>query len=90
MQTHRNEHGFGHVLSVVLIAVVLAAIAFVGVKVVETNNSVGNTTASLPYSSAAVPTAIKTKADLRQAQRALDTTTAPDPGVLDNDLKNLL
>lgn len=83
------QPGFGHVLSIALLAVVIAAIAWVGLRVADMNNQHVQIDHSLPTAAAAVPRQIKTKADLKQAEKALNTTTAPDPSVLDSDIQNL-
>lgn len=83
------QPGIGHIISVALLAVVVAIIALVGLRVADMNNHSVQVNNSLPTASTAVPQQIKTKADLQQAEKALNTTTAPDPSVLDNDIRNL-
>jgi predicted negative regulator of RcsB-dependent stress response len=84
-----NEHGIGHILAFVAVAVIVA-VGLVGYRVMQ-NDSTGSTVTT--SSSHAVPKTIKTKADVQKASKALDSTAidgAVNPNELDNDLNSLL
>lgn len=80
----KNQSGVAHILMLLLIVCVIAIAVVVGMRVVNRSSPTTSTTAST------ASTAIKSTADLTQAQKALDNTQAPDPSQLDGDIKQLL
>lgn len=82
-----NQRGVAH-LAVIFGVIVLAAVAFAGYKVMNHNNKKTNNTAS----AVVVPAKIKSKTDVQQATKALDSqsNSALDPSQLDADLNSLL
>lgn len=92
---HRNQKGFG-VLGVAVALVFVGVVGFAGYKVV-TMNKVADSQATTARTAqeVAVPETIKTKADLTQTSKALDSSsTQLDNGLsessLDADVDSML
>jgi hypothetical protein len=90
MKTLRNEQGLAHVVVLLLIMAVVAAVAFAGYRVVKSDeaDNASLSTASLT----AVPKKIETKNDISKAIKALDATpiqSSVDPSQLNSDLNSL-
>jgi hypothetical protein len=84
MRTHLNQAGVGHIAAVFVI-VFLGVAGFAGYKVV-TMNKAASTTSTVTFSPK-VPKTITSKADLAQAGKALDSTSAQvDSSLNDNSL----
>jgi hypothetical protein len=89
MKVSRNQQGIAHVLVVVLLMAVVAAVAFAGYRVVKNNTDNNLSAGSGSVKSTAVPKTIKSKNDLSKADNALDNTTidsSVDPNQLNSDL----
>jgi flagellar basal body-associated protein FliL len=92
----KSESGLAHVVLLILIMVVIAAIIFVGLRVVSNQNT-GETTGSVPApvasSNTTVPGTIKNNADLSAAQASLNQTNIDgdlNPDSLNADLNSVL
>lgn len=67
----RDEKGVAHLVLALVVATVLAAVAYAGYRVANrSDDTAGNQSVS---KQTPVPSQIKTKADLSQASKALDT-----------------
>lgn len=82
-----NQAGISHIVLFVLVAVCLG-VGLVAFRAVSSTQPAADTGGG----AAAVPTSIKSKADLTAASKALDTTSEADvnPDQLDSDLNALL
>ena len=88
MKVLRNQQGIAHLAVLLLLMAVVAGVAFVGYRVVKSDEADTNATVS-DNRSTAVPKQIKSKNDLSKADNALDNTTiesSVDPNQLDSDL----
>jgi hypothetical protein len=91
----KSESGLAHVVLLILIMAVVAAIIFVGLRVVSNQNT-GETTGSVPVASSTnttVPSTIKNNADLSAAQASLNQTNIDgdlNPDSLNADLNSVL
>lgn len=93
MKIHPNQSGAGHLLAV-LALVVVVAVAAVGYRVQSTTDT---ETADNPVlqsqAKADVPDKIQSKADVKKADQALNSTNVDSglsPGQLDGDIDALL
>lgn len=94
MIKRKNQSGLAHPLSVLLVVVVVAVVAFVGWRVVNQNKEANNS-ANLPQPTArvAVPDKIQNVQDLEKAKAALNQVNVGsdvDPSSLDGDISSLL
>lgn len=94
MIKHKNQSGLTHPLTLLLVLAVVAAVAFVGWRVMNQNKEVDNS-ADLPQPTAkvAVPDKIQSVQDLDRAKAALSQTNVDsdvDPNSLNADLNSLL
>lgn len=91
MKLSKDDRGIAHFVLVLLAVAVIAAIAFAGYRVMN-NGGAGSKTATSESKQVAVPDQIKTRADLTQADKALDTMpidNGVNPDSLNNDLNAL-
>jgi hypothetical protein len=91
MKTSSNQAGSGHLVLLVALAVIVV-VGVVGYRVAH-NTDTGTTTNLNPVSASAVPATIKSTADLKKADQALDSTTidnSVNPNQFDNDINSLL
>ena len=88
----KPEAGVGHLL-VLLAVVVIAAVAVVGYRVINSqNDTLGNTGPTAPKADLA-PADIKSSSDLKAAESALNQSNVDkdlDPAQLDSDINSLL
>lgn len=89
--TRLNTQGVSHIVLIALVAIV-AVVGFAGYKVLGNNSKQNASTPSLNQAVTA-PDKIKTKADLQQSSRSLDSADVDkslDSTQLDTDLNDLL
>lgn len=88
----KPEAGVGHLL-MLLAVVVIAAVAVVGYRVINSqNDTLGNTGTTAPRADSA-PADIKNSSDLKAAESALNQSNVDkdlDPAQLDSDINSLL
>lgn len=94
MKLRMNQTGFGHVAAVGIV-LFLAVAGFAGYKVVTMNRNAAVTPSTQTAASSSTPTSIHSKADLSQAGKALDSSSAQvnsslNDGALDSDLNDML
>jgi hypothetical protein len=94
MNLRKSQTGIGHVVAVLLI-VVIAGVAFAGYTVYKAGQKTDDNQTATTASSDALPTTIKTKADLTATSNYLDNTATElnsslDPSSLDSDIDQLL
>jgi hypothetical protein len=85
-----NQTGASHIVALLGLAVIVVA-GVVGYRVMSANQS-DEPTVSISDSTTSEPDAIKSKADARQADAALDSTSIDsgvNPGQLDEDINSL-
>jgi flagellar basal body-associated protein FliL len=89
----KSESGLAHVVMLILIIVVLGAIFFVGMRVIDQDTSETSGSVPLASSKATTPSTIKTAADLNTAKAELNQTNVDNdlnPASLDSDLNDVL
>lgn len=93
MKSPLNQKGASHLVAV-LAVVVIAAIGLIGFKVMNANEDSTETASSSTSQSANTSDAatIKSRADVQQASKDLDSTSLNDvdPSQLDSDLNSIL
>jgi uncharacterized protein (UPF0333 family) len=92
---NKSESGMAHIVLLVLVLAVVAAVILVGVHVMQNQNTGENATSAVPVASGGVsaPAAIKTNADLNSAKASLNQDNVDgdlNPGSLDSDVNSLL
>jgi uncharacterized protein (UPF0333 family) len=89
----KSESGLAHVVLLILVLLVIGVIVFVGMRVVEDQNT-GETTGSAPVASSNASSGkIKNAADLNTAKAQLNQTNVDgdlNPSSLDADLNDVL
>jgi uncharacterized protein (UPF0333 family) len=90
----KSESGLAHIVLLILILLVIGVVFFVGMRVVEDQNT-GETTgsASVASTTATVPGTIKNVSDLNAAQASLNQTNVDsdlNPDSLNADLNSVL
>lgn len=86
-----DQRGASHLVAI-LAVLVLAVVGFAGYRV-ATNSSNSDNTAATSSASLTGPSTLKTKADVKAASKALDSTSidsSVDPGQLDSDINSVL
>lgn len=86
MKLARDQRGIAHLVMVLIVVAVVAAVGFVGYRVASDSRG-GAGTSNASAKQVAVPKQIKTKADLSQASKSLDSLPI-DNGVNPNSLNN--
>jgi hypothetical protein len=91
MKNSKNQSGFGHLVLVLCLALVVGVVGFAGYRVMNnTDNEVSSTTAKTAETEA--PATIESNDDLVQAQKAVDTSDIDsdlDTSALDQDIDAL-
>lgn len=92
---HLDQRGSSHIVAL-LFVVIVAAVGFAAYRVMSANknsSSVANAPTNTLTKPLAAPADIKSKADVQQAAKALDSDQLDknlDPSQLDSDLNSLL
>lgn len=93
MKNSKSQSGFA-VIELAIVIVVLAALAFVGFRMMnKSSDTKASTTVSTSTAQTALPATIQTKGDVSQSIKSLDSTPIDnklDPSQLDSSISSLL